>query len=160
MRRFSRSSRRFVTSVPARTNSYQLVPTCTRRFILFTHTIGAFGHSAWYEVRTTKSLVRDCCTTSVNSSISHPRLTRGSYTSYFTLQISNITTSSLRIRGTGLGYPRRSYNSTIACGKRSKSPRAYELGAVTSTLTAAVARLIPLVLSVTLGCVTLFVGYY
>jgi len=26
---------------------------------------------------------------SVNSSISHPRLTRGSYTSYFTLQISN-----------------------------------------------------------------------
>ena len=26
---------------------------------------------------------------SVNSPISHPRLTRGSYTSYFTLQISN-----------------------------------------------------------------------
>ena len=32
---------------------------------------------------------------SVNSSISHPRLTRGSYTSYFTLQISN-TFSALR----------------------------------------------------------------
>jgi len=26
----------------------------------------------------------------INSSISHPRLTRGSYTSYFTLQISNM----------------------------------------------------------------------
>jgi len=36
---------------------------------------------------------------SVNSSISHPRLTRGSYTSYFTLQISNIQFTMYEVFG-------------------------------------------------------------
>ena len=45
MRRFSRGSRRFVTSVSARISSYQLVPARTSWSILFTHTINAFGHS-------------------------------------------------------------------------------------------------------------------
>ena len=43
---------------------YQLVPAGTSWSILFTHTIGAFGHSVGTLVRTRKFLVRDSSTPS------------------------------------------------------------------------------------------------
>ena len=48
---------------------------------------------------------------SVNSSISHPRLTRGSYTSYFTLQISN-TKSICKYRSRSTKHNRQHHYNT------------------------------------------------